>query len=180
MQAKKSYYIAPNEYDFDFVILSCHQVDNKAFWTQDFQKGKTQKEYNEKYYEEILKVIKKYNDYSVLGHLDMINRYDKMGKYPFEKVRDIVKEILVHVISHGKGIEINTSCFRYGLDDLTPSREILKLYRELGGTIITIGSDSHKEDDVGCKISSVKNELKELGYKEFCTYKKMEPIFHCL
>ncbi|NYB97985.1 PHP domain-containing protein [Clostridium beijerinckii] len=47
-----------NEYDFDFVILSCHQVDNKAFWTQDFQTGKTQKEYNEKYYEEILKVIK--------------------------------------------------------------------------------------------------------------------------
>ncbi|CUU46237.1 histidinol-phosphatase HisJ family protein [Clostridium beijerinckii] len=169
-----------NEYDFDFVILSCHQVDNKAFWTQDFQKGKTQKEYNEKYYEEILKVIKKYNDYSVLGHLDMINRYDKIGKYPFKKVRDIVKEILAHAISQGKGIEINTSCFRYGLDDLTPSREILKLYRELGGTIITIGSDSHKEDDVGCKISYVKNELKELGYKEFCTYKKMEPIFHCL
>ena len=77
-------------------------------------------------------------------------------------------------------IDAERNSVRYGLDDLTPSREILKLYRELGGTIITIGSDSHKEDDVGCKISYVKNELKELGYKEFCTYKKMEPIFHCL
>ena len=72
----------------------------------------------------------------------MIERYDKVGKYPFEKVKDIVTEILMHVIAHGKGIEINTSSFRYGLEDLTPSKEILKLYQELGGTIITIGSDA--------------------------------------
>lgn len=34
-------------YPFDFIILSVHQVENKEFWTQDFQKGRTQKEYNE-------------------------------------------------------------------------------------------------------------------------------------
>ncbi|PRR80864.1 histidinol-phosphatase HisJ family protein [Clostridium vincentii] len=169
-----------NQYEFDFVIFSCHQVDNKEFWTQDFQKGKTQQEYNEKYYEEILKGIKKYDDYSVLGHLDMIIRYDKAGNYPFEKIKNIVTEILTHVIAHGKGIEINTSSFRYGLKDLTPSKEILKLYQELGGTIITIGSDAHKEEYVGHNISYVKEELKKLGYKQLCTFEKMKPIFHDL
>jgi histidinol-phosphatase (PHP family) len=169
-----------NEYDFDFVILSCHQVDNKEFWTGDFQNGKTQQEYNEKYYEEILKVIKKYDDYSVLGHLDMIKRYDEIGEYPFEKIKDIVTEILVHVISHGKGIEINTSSFRYGLNDLTPSKDILRLYRELGGTIITIGSDAHTEEHVGHNISFVKEELKKLGYKQLCTFEKLKPIYHDL
>lgn len=169
-----------NKYDFDFVILSCHEVENKGFWNQTFQIGKTQQEYNERYYEEILKVIKKYNDYSVLGHLDMIKRYDKVGIYPFEKVKDIVTEILVHVIKNKKGIEINTSSARYGLEDLTPSREILKLYRELGGTIITIGSDTHEEEHVGHHIPNVRKELKKLGYKQFCTFEKMKPIFHDL
>ncbi|ASW43314.1 histidinol-phosphatase HisJ family protein [Clostridium isatidis] len=169
-----------NENNFDFVILSCHQVDNKEFWTQDFQRGKTQKEYNEKYYEEILKVIKRYDDYSVLGHLDMIRRYDMKGIYPFENIKDIVTEILRHIILRGKGIEINTSSFRYKLDDLTPSRDILKLYRELGGTIITIGSDTHKEEDIGYKILEVREELKKLGFKQFCTFEKMKAIFHDL
>ncbi|OCL26878.1 histidinol phosphate phosphatase [Orenia metallireducens] len=168
------------QYDFDFVILSCHQVDNQEFWSQDFQNGRTQQEYNQKYYEEILKVIKRYDGYSVLGHLDMIKRYDEVGEYPFEKIENIVTEILSQVIEHGKGIEINTSSFRYGLEDLTPSREILKLYRELGGTIITIGSDTHKEEHVGYNISYVKEELKRLGYKQFCTFEKMKPIFHNL
>jgi histidinol-phosphatase (PHP family) len=167
-----------DKYVFDFVILSCHQVDNKEFWTQDFQRGKTQKEYNEKYYEEILKVIKNYDDYSVLGHLDMIKRYDNIGDYPFEKIKGVVTEILKHVISQGKGIEINTSSFRYGLEDLTPSRDILKLYKELGGTIITIGSDTHEESHVGHNIAFVNEELKKLGYNHFCTFDKMKPIFH--
>lgn len=164
--------------NFDFVILSCHQVDGKEFWNQDFQKGKSQKEYNDKYYEEILKVIKLYDDYCILGHLDMIKRYDKAGEYDFDNVKYIITEILKYVIKQGKGIEVNTSSFRYGLKDLTPSRDILKLYKELGGTVITVGSDSHKEEHVGFKIEYIQGELKKLGYTHIYTYEKMKPIIH--
>ncbi|PJI10455.1 MULTISPECIES: histidinol-phosphatase HisJ family protein [Clostridium] len=167
-------------YPFDFVILSCHQVDNKEFWNQDFQKGKTQKEYNEKYYEEILKVINLYHDYSVLGHLDMIKRYDEKGDYSSPKVKDIIADILKVVIADDKGIEINTSSHRYGLNDLTPSRDILTLYKELGGKIVTIGSDSHKEGHLGAYIEYTKEELKKLGFKVYCTYANMKPIYHSL
>ena len=59
-------------------------------------------------------------------------------------VRDIVAEILEEAIRRDKGIELNTSSVRYGLSDLTPSVEILSLYHDLGGRILTIGSDSHK------------------------------------
>lgn len=169
-----------NENEFDFVILSCHQVEDKEFWTQDFQRGKSQKEYNEKYYEEILKVVSNYKDYSVLGHLDLIKRYDEEGNYPFENVKDIIEEILKVVIRDGRGIEVNTSSFRYNLDSLTPSKDILKLYKELGGRIITIGSDTHEEVHVGYKISEVREELKKLGFEEFCTFEKMIPTFHKL
>ncbi len=165
-------------YPFDFIILSVHQVEDKEFWTQDFQRGRTQKEYNERYYEELLYLVQNYHHYSVLGHMDLIVRYDKEGIYPFEKLKPILTEILKIVIADGKGIEVNTSSHRYGLKDLTPSRDILRLYRELGGRIITIGSDSHKKEHLGAYIEETKQELKSLGYKEYCTFDKMKPIYH--
>ena len=169
-----------DKYDFDFIILSCHQVENQEFWNGEFQKGRTQKEYNERYYREILNVIQKYKNYSVLGHLDLIVRYDQQGVYPFENVKPIITQILKQVIADGKGIEINTSSHRYGLSDLQPSRNILKLYRELGGTIITIGSDSHKKEHLGAYIQDTKEELKKLGYTQYCTFEHMQPIYHTL
>ncbi len=167
-------------YPFDFIILSNHQVGDKEFWTQEYQKGKTQEEYNRGYYEAIYDVITHFDSYSVLGHLDMIKRYDQQGTYPDSKVEDIITKILKHVIQHDKGIEVNTSSFRYELEDLTPSRDILRLYKKLGGKIITIGSDTHEESHVGCKIDFVLKELKNLGFEYYCTFDKMKPIYHKL
>ena len=168
------------KYDFDFIILSVHQVDDKEFWTQDFQRGKTQKEYNELYYKEILGLVQNYKNYSVLGHLDLIVRYDENGVYPFEKVKPIIEDILKIVIADNRGIEFNTSYHRYKLKDTTPSMEILKLYYQLGGNIITIGSDSHKPEHLGYKLDEAKEILKSIGFKKFCTYDKMIPTFHDL
>lgn len=169
-----------SEYPFDFIILSCHQVEDQEFWTQDFQSGRTRQEYNERYYEEILRVIKAYRNYSVLGHLDLIARYDRYGAYPFENVSEIIGEILRQAIADGKGIELNTSSFRYGLADWTPSTDILKLYRDLGGTVLTIGSDSHEPEHLGAHIGKAMEMLKDLGFRYYCTYDGMEPIFRRL
>ena len=175
-----------NSYPFDFIIMSCHQVENKEFWTQEFQQGRSQDEYNQRYYDEILAQVKNYHDYSVLGHLDLIARYDKAGVYPFANIRDKIAEILKIVIADDKGIELNTSSVRYkihnaqGEHELTPSKEILALYKELGGRIITVGSDSHKPEHLGAYIAEQSQELKKLGFKEICTFEKMQPIFHKL
>ncbi|HJD47215.1 MAG TPA: histidinol-phosphatase HisJ family protein [Candidatus Mediterraneibacter norfolkensis] len=167
-------------YPFDFIILSVHQVEDKEFWTQDFQRGRSQREYNERYYEEMLELVKNYKNYSVLGHMDLIKRYDEAGSYPFEKIRPLIEEILKIVIADGKGIEINTSSHRYGLDGTMPSEEILRLYRKLGGQIITIGSDSHKPEHLGAYIEETKRLLEDVGFDKFCTYEKMKPVFHDL
>jgi histidinol-phosphatase (PHP family) len=163
---------------FDFIILSVHQVEDREFWTQDFQRGRTQEEYNLRYYEEMLALVQRYHNYSVLGHMDLITRYDKAGIFPFEIIRPIIKEILKTIIADGKGIEVNTSCHRYGLNDLTPSTDILRLYRNLGGKIITIGSDSHRKEQLGTYLTDTISVLKTLGYEEVYTFKQMCPIPH--
>lgn len=168
------------KYPFDFIIMSFHLVEDKDLWDRSFQYGKTQAQYNRRYYEEIYNTVKAYNNYSILGHLDLIRRYDDFGEYPFEHSKEIIEKILVHIIEHEKGIELNTSSFRYNLKDLMPSKDILKFYKELNGEIITIGSDSHNVKHLGYKIKDMKEFLKSIGYKYFTTFDKMKPIFHKL
>lgn len=169
-----------NSYNFDFIILSFHIIDDKDLWDGSFQKGKTQTEYNKKYYEEIYKTIQVYNNFSVLGHLDLIRRYDNFGEMPFIYNKEIIEEILLDIISKDKGIELNTSSFRYKLQDLMPSVDILKFYKELGGEVITIGSDCHYLSHFGYKIQEMRELLKTIGYKYFCTFDKMKINFHPL
>ncbi len=166
--------------ELDFVLFSMHQVNNLEFWNQNFQKGKSQQEYNEEYYREILKTMRLFKHYSVLAHLDLLVRYDQKGVYPFEKVKGIITEILKQAIVDGKGIEVNTSSYHYGLADSQPSRQILKLYKELGGQIITVGSDAHSTKYLGDHIKETYALLKELGYTQITTFEHMKPFFHDL
>lgn len=75
---------------------------------------------------------------------------------------------------------MNTSYHRYGLGDSTPSKDILRLYRDLGGRIVTIGSDSHKREHLGAYVREAKELLRSLGFEEFCTFEQMKPMFHKL
>ncbi len=169
-----------SRYPFDFIILSVHQVGDQEFWTQEYQQGRSQREYNMGYYEELLALTQQYQTYSVLGHLDLIARYDLAGHFPFSERKAVLTEILKNVIRNGKGIEVNTSCYRYGLSDLTPACQILELYRDLGGRILTIGSDSHRKGHLGSHIAQTQQKLKTMGFRELCTYTQMEPVFHRL
>ena len=164
----------------DFVIMSVHEINDKELWDHSFQDGKTEEEYYRLYFENIYYLVQNYHNYSVLGHLDLLKRYDEKDGYnPFVENKEIITKILKYIIADGKGIELNTSTKKYHLDDLMPSRDILRLYLELGGEILTIGSDSHsKKDLLNSHIEELKQELKDIGFKKFCTFEKMKPIFH--
>ena len=164
----------------DFVIMSVHEIDDKELWDHSFQDGKTEEEYYRLYFENIYYLVQNYHNYSVLGHLDLLKRYDEKDGYnPFVENKEIITKILKYIIADGKGIELNTSSIKYKLDDLMPSRDILKLYLELGGEVLTIGSDSHcKKDLTNSHIEELKQELREIGFTKFCTFEKMKPTFH--
>lgn len=164
----------------DMALLSIHEINDQEFWTQKFQEGRTQVEYNRAYYEEMKKVMESFDGYSVLAHLDLIVRYDLAGVLPFKCVQDLVVEILKLAIRNGKGIELNTSSWRYGLKDTQPSRDILLMYRELGGKIITIGSDAHSTSQLAAHMEEAHEILKSFGYSEFCTFEHWQPEFHRL
>lgn len=167
--------------ELDFALLSVHQVGNREFYPPEYMEGRSQDEYNRGYYEELLAVTRDFDHYSVLAHLDVLRRYDPAGEYPFEKTRDAVAEILRTAVEKGKGMELNTASWRYELDDIQPRRAIWRLYRDLGGEVVTIGSDAHRPERVGGNFAQARAILRdELGFRYFCTFSRMKPTFHTL
>lgn len=162
----------------DFTLLSIHQVGDAEFWTGEFQEGRSQEEYNQAYYQELYDVATTFEHYSVLAHCDLIKRYDPVGVLGFPANRDLVAATLEHVIAQGKGIELNTSSVRYGLKDSQPAEEILRLYLDLGGEILTLGSDSHAPEHLGSYLRRFQRYLASLGFAGFHTFDKMVPTFH--
>ena len=84
----------------------------------------------------------------------------------------------IAVVENGKGIEVNTSGLRHPALNVTiPTPDILRLYRELGGERITVGSDAHRTVDAGKGVQSSFELLRSLGFKYVCAYRKRQPEF---
>jgi histidinol-phosphatase (PHP family) len=173
-------------HDFDFVIASQHLAGGRDPWYGDYFDGITLREGQRIYLEEMLHCIERFDDFNVVGHIGYIDKYldkyefdDEPKPFTYADFPDIIDGILKSVIDRGKGIEVNTSNY-YIYDWPTPHPSIIRRYAELGGKIVTTGSDSHFVEVVGNKIREARELIKECGLKYVCTFTKMQPEFHKL
>ena len=168
-----------SQYPFDFVISSIHLGDGLDFYNNDFFIGKTQEEGYKRYFEICLDAVESYQNYDVFGHLDYIIRYGgfRNKRLDFSTYQPMIDEILKIIIKNNKGIEVNTSGLRYGLGVMHPMEAIVKRYKELGGTIITIGSDAHNVNDITADFDKAIEVLKRSGFKKITQFKNRQPYF---
>lgn len=168
--------------ELDFIICSTHIVDNMDPYYPDYFIGKDEKDAYRHYFEEILYTVNHFNDYDVYGHIDYILRYGptKAENFCFSDYSDVLSEILKCIIKNGHGIELNTGSLYRGLDFAHPHPDILKLYKSLGGEILTLGSDSHDISHISYGFTEAREYLKTYGFRYFCTFKNRTPDFHPL
>ncbi len=172
------YHTLLTEEEFDFIICSMHTTDRKDLHSGRLFEGQSLNDAYEKYYTELYECVKNFDQFSILGHLDLVTRYKyEEGVYHF---LDIIEEIFKIIIPRGQGIEINTSGYKYGMNRLLPSRDILQLYYDMGGEIITVGSDAHRPDRVGDRIGEAYQLLQEIGFNYVSTFENRNPTFHKL
>lgn len=164
---------------FDFVLCSTHAVNQISISKPEYFKGYSKKEAYEKYLKSIVDTTKNFNNFDSYGHLDCIIRYSHYedNKLVYSDYKELIDEVLINIVTSGKGIELNTSGHRYGLDCIHPNVDIVKRYKELGGEIITIGSDSHRAIDVCSDFDKAYDMLSYLGFKYICLFRDREPIF---
>ncbi|WP_312641439.1 histidinol-phosphatase HisJ family protein [Hydrogenoanaerobacterium sp.] len=163
--------------EFDFVIGSIHTVQDKNdFYYNDFQQVDPYGLLG-CYFERMLKLVQ-WNKFDVLGHFTYPMRYilrDGRRDVTLERYDDIIDEILRLTVQNGRGIEINTSGLRQDMGETMPPLKYIKRFKELGGEIITIGSDAHRAEHLGSNIADGMELAREAGFAYFSFFKQREP-----
>ena len=167
---------AVSSFPYDFVIGSFHTCFGRDLY-QDYFLGKDIENAYHDFYKYMMECLLEFDDFDVLGHINVADRYAPY--IPDEALfLDDIEEILTLLINKGKGMEINTSCFKYKLEGVTiPTERVLKLYRKKGGEILTTGSDSHTLEGVGFKLDWALEFAKNAGFKYTAHYINRKPIF---
>lgn len=136
---------------FDFVLGSIHFVDELDVYFAEWWQGKTVYEAERRYLEQTLACVRHHDDFDVLAHLTYLSKtrgHPAPRPIRYEDHRELLDEILLTLAQKGKGLELNTS----GLDkcgDFLPGAEYFRRFKELGGEIVTVGSDAHDAKRVG-------------------------------
>ncbi len=164
---------------FDFVLGSVHFVDELDVYFTPWWEGKTIEQAERRFLEQTLRCVQHHSDFDVLGHLTFLSKaraHPAPRPIPYEQNRELVDEILRNLVKKGKGLELNTS----GMDKcgaFLPDIPYFKRFKELGGEIVTVGSDAHGPERVGQYTHQACRLLADIfGY--VCTFEKRQPIFH--
>ena len=167
------------KYHFDFIIGSSHFVDRQDPYYPAFFEGRAEKEAYRRFFEVTLKRVRELDCYDVIGHLDYVVRYGPTANqnYSYQEYREYIDPILKTLIEHGKGLECNTGGYKYGLGHPNPTEEILLRYRQLGGEILTIGSDAHEPKYLGYEFERTKDVLLDCGYRYYTVFRDRKPEF---
>ena len=166
---------------FDFVLGSIHFVDDQDVYFPPFWEGKSVFEAERRYLEATLACVRIHDDFDVLAHLTYIGKttdHHAPRPVPYAEHRELVDEILKTLAAKGKGLELNTS----GMDRcgaFLPTADYFRRFKELGGQIVTVGSDAHTAARVGQYSMEACGILRDIfGY--VCIFEDRKPIFHKL
>ena len=166
----------------DFIIGSVHRIrGEKDFYFIDYTKLTMDEIYDllKRYFNEVYEVCQT-GMFDVIGHVTYSLRYMKQrhGICPdISRFDDIIAESFRSLAHSGRGIEINTSGIRQGFGATFPDLKYVKMYRELGGEILTIGSDAHTPEDIGANVADGAEIAKAAGFRYLTYFKERKPNF---
>ena len=176
VESKEKIIAAVMEHEWDFVIGSVHVIGGKLTYDGEFSAGKSREEAYRGYFHALCEAAAAFPVFDVMGHIDLIRRDYTFSTKTLE-YRDFADEfdtLFRILIDSGRGIEVNTAGRRY-FHEAHPPLSCLKRYKELGGEIITCGSDSHSLPSVFHGIREGYELIREAGFKYITVFEKRKP-----
>jgi len=169
--------------DCDLVLGSLHNLRGmKDFYFLEYESEEDCRRLNRLYMAELLELAE-LDCFDVMAHIGYTKRYMRRAGFgasvDLNSFGDEIRTLLCRLIERGKGIELNCSGLRDG-GGAFPPPEVLRLYRELGGEIITVGSDAHSADTAGIGIAEGYALLREAGFRYVSLFHRRRPEFEKL
>jgi histidinol-phosphatase (PHP family) len=161
-----------NLHNYDLINLSIHDNGKLEYYFIEAFEELGLKKTMQVYYEQILDAVTTIDKFNVLSHIDYgFKTALKIDKnYDFFSDKEILEKILTILIKKGKALEINVKVQRYMTKEHL--RELLNFYKSLGGTKVTLSSDSHKVETYLNYFDEYKEIIKSCGFNYLCYYIK--------
>ncbi len=164
-------------HSYDFILGSIHKP---AGFDKDVKEIEYDKldvyRFMEDYFQQLTEIAE-WDGCDALAHITCPMRRIQ-GRYKidfdYSRISAATDELLKTMISHGKALEINTSGLRQAMARTMPDVNIIRRYRELGGRLLTFGSDAHDANDCGKGIREAMETAKECGFDRFAFYVNRE------
>lgn len=166
---------------YDFVLASVHNIAGQPdFYFMNFDDPSTDIDgLLESYFDEVLAVVR-WGRFDSLAHLTYPVRYIT-GVYhravDLTKFNGQIDEILSELAAAGKALEINTGGLRKEIGETSPALAQVARFKELGGKIVTIGSDAHRAQELGAGFETGVRLAKQAGFEQVAYYVEREPQF---
>jgi histidinol-phosphatase (PHP family) len=163
--------------EYDYVIGSVHFAQGQSVFEEAFYDAPEQERY-QAYFYQVLHAAQS-GLFDVIGHLDIVKRYGVRHYGPFDPARyaDILDAILRACVRTGTGIEINTSGCRGPPQEPFPTLPVVRRYRELGGEVLTVGSDAHAADDLARHIPDAIALARAAGFGAITLFVDRQPTW---
>jgi len=171
-------------HSWDYVVASVHLVDFADGWavvsepesSSTYFRSHSIRQAYVPYFEELLRAARSGLG-DVLGHLDLVKRYGTAhyGDFDPSWFEDEIRAILRAAVEAGVGLEINTSGLRQSPGEPYPTLPALCWYRELGGEVLTVGSDAHHVDYLGAGIEDALGLALAAGFSAITTFEARRP-----
>jgi len=164
-------------YDFDYVIGSIHFVDGIDIYEKSFYEDRKKRDAYRRYFETMVNCIKVHEYVDSLAHIDYISRYAtyKDSEIYYNEYKELIDEVLKFIIDEEIAFEINTRRLdkNYIIKNLIP---IYKRYKDMGGSLVTIGSDAHYGKNIGINMKEAFSIAEECNLKPVY-YKNRKPEY---
>lgn len=166
---------------YDVIIGSYHNSPSGEDYYYLNVKKKTDAEIRASlqwYFEKLIQTVQT-TDLDVLAHITYPLRYIVGEQKRQVDLAHYQKEITLlfrSIIEKDISLEVNSSGLRQKIGEPLPSKALLKTYRQMGGTMISLGSDSHNTADVAKGIPECTELLSELGFSHVTYFCKRQPI----
>lgn len=168
-------------YPYDFVIGSLHflgEEESGLVLEALYFEGKTEQDAYEAYFTELLAMVR-HGGFDVIGHIDVPKRagFSVYGDYRCGDFEEPIRAVLKAAVESGIGIEINTGTARRPVGIPSPDVDVLTWYRELGGEILTVGSDAHRPDQMTHGFEVVPAMLEAAGFDAVTCFERRKPFW---
>lgn len=157
----------------DFVIGSVHNMSVEAgaldFYYVEYSSRADCGRALDDYFNSLDKLVKT-DYYDVLGHIIYPLRY-MHGLGSMDPYYDRIHDLLRAAAERGRGIEVNT----YRGNTVEEWRPVLERWKDVGGELVTVGSDAHRPEHVGLGVQETYGLLRDAGFRYVAVYEKRKP-----